>query len=186
MSQRTHIDRSDAKKATVLGKDKKSKAPLIVTLIVAAVAAGSGIYLMSGSEPGPVQARAVDAARSDVKEFVYPISYFDDGQARFYSYTTEDGITIRYFILKSSDGIIRAAFDACDSCWSAGKGYKQQGDYMVCNNCGLKFASVKVNEVRGGCNPSPLTRTVQGDNVIIKVADIIREGKAYFDFGKRG
>ena len=53
---------------------------------------------------------------------------------------------------------------------------------MVCNNCGLTFASIKVNEVRGGCNPSPLTRTVKGNKVVIKVSDIINEGRPYFDF----
>jgi len=185
MSNKIYNDNSDARKAAVLGTGKKSKAPLIITLLVAITAGISGIYLMRNTEPGPVHAGAVDAARSSVKEFTYPISHFDDSQARFYSYTTRDGITIRYFLLKSSDGVIRAAFDACDSCWTAGKGYTQQGDYMVCNNCRLKFASVKVNEVRGGCNPSPLTRSIRGDSVVIKVADIVKEGKTYFNFGPR-
>jgi uncharacterized membrane protein len=173
---------TEAKKAAVLGS-KKSNTPIIITLVVAvALAAGGAYFLMGGQDTGQVKAKAV-TAKADVKEFVYPVSYFDDGKARFYSYTTADGIDIRYFILKSSDGVIRAAFDACDSCWSAGKGYKQDGDLMVCNNCGLTFASVKVNEVKGGCNPSPLTRTVVGDKVVIKVNDIVNQGLPYFDLG---
>lgn len=186
MSRNNMNDKSESKKAAVLGAGKKSRLPLFITLIVAAAAAGAGIYLIKGSGAGPVTAQAVAAAQSDVKEFVYPVSDFDNGKARFYSYKTKDGTTIRYFILKSSDGVIRAAFDACDSCWPAGKGYRQEGDSMVCNNCGLKFASIKVNEVRGGCNPSPLTRTVQGDKVTIKAADIVREGTRYFNYGGRG
>ena len=87
--------------------------------------------------------------------------------------------TIRYFILKSSDGIIRAAFDACDVCWPAGKGYYQDGDYMVCRNCGRRFASVLVNEVQGGCNPAPLNRSIQNDKVVIQIKDI-QEGRQYF------
>ena len=82
---------------------------------------------------------------------------------------------------RSSDGIIRAAFDACDVCWPAGKGYYQEGDYMVCRNCGRRFASVLVNEVKGGCNPAPLNRGVTGDKLLINVNDIV-EGKQYFDF----
>jgi uncharacterized membrane protein len=44
---------------------------------------------------------------------------------------------------------------------------------------------MRVNEVKGGCNPAPLNRQVVGDAVMIKAADIL-EGKGYFDFSKRG
>ena len=30
---------------------------------------------------------------------------------------------------------------------------------MVCNNCGQKFSSDLINEIKGGCNPAPLERT---------------------------
>jgi uncharacterized membrane protein len=113
----------------------------------------------------------------------YPMSKFDDGKAKFFQYKTPEGITIKYFILKSSDGVVRAAFDACDVCWPAGKGYYQDGDVMVCRNCGRRFASVKVNEVKGGCNPAPLKREVVGDQLVIQLSDLI-EGTQYFDFSK--
>ena len=115
----------------------------------------------------------------------HPVKTFQDGKARFYQYKGSDGMTIKYFIIKSSDGVIRAAFDACDVCWPEGKGYEQKGDYMVCRNCGKRFASVKVNEIKGGCNPAPLTRQVIGDLTVIKVKDIL-EGKHYFNLSRRG
>jgi uncharacterized membrane protein len=115
----------------------------------------------------------------------YPINKFDDGKAKFFQYKTPEGITVKYFILKSSDGVVRAAFDACDVCWPSGKGYYQDGDVMVCRNCGRRFASVKVNEVKGGCNPAPLKREVVGDQLVIKASDLV-EGTQYFDFSKRG
>lgn len=177
---------TESKKAAVLGTGRKSKAPLIITLVVAAVAAGAGIYVMKDTEAGPVQAQAASSAPSDVEEFSYPVSDFDDGKAKYFSYKSPRGLNIRYFIIKSSDGVIRAAFDSCDTCWAAGKGYRQEGDYMVCNNCGLKFASVRINEVKGGCNPAPLTRKVQGDMVVIEVDDLVKEGSFYFDYGRRG
>ena len=117
--------------------------------------------------------------------FLYPEKAFENGTARFYEYKTEDRITIKYFILKSSDGVVRAAFDACDVCWREGKGYSQKGDFMVCRNCGQRFASVRVNEVKGGCNPAPLAREIKAGNVVIKVSDLL-EGKRYFSFNRRG
>jgi uncharacterized membrane protein len=52
---------------------------------------------------------------------------------------------------------------------------------MVCRNCGRKFASVLVNEVKGGCNPAPLKRTVDNGKLVIQVQDI-QEGRQFFDF----
>jgi uncharacterized membrane protein len=109
-----------------------------------------------------------------------PATLFEDGKARHFEHVAGD-FKIKYFVLKSSDGIIRAAFDACDVCWPAGKGYYQEGDYMVCRNCGRRFASVLVNEVKGGCNPAPLNRKVENGKVIIEVKDIL-DGRQYFNF----
>lgn len=122
------------------------------------------------------------------KKITFPTALFADGKAKHFQYKVESksgkNLTVRYFILKSSDGVIRAAFDACDVCWPEGKGYFQKGDFMVCRNCGRRFASVRINEVQGGCNPVPLMREIHGDKVVIKVKDLLA-GARYFDFGER-
>jgi uncharacterized membrane protein len=107
-----------------------------------------------------------------------PISKVNDGKAHFFTYKDEEK-NINFFVLKSSDGVIRAAFDACDICYKERKGYRQEGDYMVCNNCGQKFPSTRINDVKGGCNPAPLNREVRGEYLILKVSDI-QKGKSYF------
>lgn len=144
---------------------------------VAGILALSGMLVFLSATQG--------AAANPAAEVVYPVKDFQNGDARFYKYPAGDGVTIKYFLLKSSDGVIRAAFDACDVCWREGKGYTQKGDFMVCNNCGRRFASVRVNEVTGGCNPSPLTREIRGDKVVLQAKDILA-GKSYFTFGKGG
>jgi len=146
------------------------------------IAAAAVILALSGMFVS-LSATQVTAAAKPAPEVVYPVKTFQNGDARFYSHPAGNGITIKYFILKSSDGVIRAAFDACDVCFEAGKGYEQKGDFMVCKNCGRRFASVRVNEVKGGCNPAPLTRAIKGDKLIINVKDILG-GKQYFAFGK--
>ena len=57
-------------------------------------------------------------------------------------------------------------------CYKAGKGYYQEGDNMVCENCGQRFASNKINVIKGGCNPAPLNRTIDGDNLVIAMKDV--------------
>lgn len=173
--------KSAAKKAVVLGTEKKKRPPMFAMLAIGVLVVTIATYLFmtNRQKAGAVIDRKYSAS-STANQVVYPVSHFADGKARHYEYKTAES-TIKYFIIKSSDGVIRAAFDACDVCWPAGKGYFQQGDVMVCRNCGRKFASVLVNEVKGGCNPAPLIRTVKGDQLIIKVKDIL-EGKQFFNF----
>lgn len=111
-----------------------------------------------------------------------PLKSLDSGKALFLA-NEASGRPVRYFALKSSDGQYRAAFDACDVCFRANQGYRQEGDLMVCNQCGQKFPSVKINEVKGGCNPAPLARKVEGQYLVIEKTDIAA-GKGYFP-GKR-
>jgi len=167
-----------AKKAAVLGTESKSRLPLLVAAIGAVLIAGGSIfYVLQGDDSVTATASAPSATGGTFVSF--PVSLFDDGKARHFEHV-DGNLTIRYFILKSSDGIIRAAFDACDVCWPAGKGYYQDGDVMVCRNCGRRFASVLVNEVKGGCNPAPLNRSLDNDKLIIQIKDI-QEGRQYFN-----
>ena len=101
-----------------------------------------------------------------------PISTINDGKAHHFKVQSDNGTTVTFFVLKSKDGILRAAIDACDVCFRAGLGYRQEQDYMVCENCGQKFASNKINIIRGGCNPAPLHRWIKGDNLLIHMRDI--------------
>lgn len=107
-----------------------------------------------------------------------PVADVNDGEAHYYSMDV-NGTDVKFFVLKSSDGVIRAAFDACDVCFREKKGYTQDGDFMICNNCGQRFHSSRINVVKGGCNPSPLTRKYDEQKVTIQVADIV-SGRGYF------
>ena len=105
-----------------------------------------------------------------------PIADVDDGKAHYFKVKADDGIIVSFFVLKSSDGVIRTAIDACDVCYRSGKGYIREGDFMVCTNCGRKFLSTRINEVKGGCNPAPLKRTISGKSLVIEMKDINENG----------
>lgn len=179
-TQKPNNDHTSAKKAIVMGTDKKSRLPLIAILISAVFIVGGVYYALNSGNSRASYDKSSFSMNSTASKVTYPVSLFDDNKARHYVYKGKD-VTIKYFILKSSDGIIRAAFDACDVCWKAGKGYYQDGDVMVCRNCGRRFASVLVNVVQGGCNPAPLKRNIEGDKLVIYINDIL-EGKQYFNF----
>jgi uncharacterized membrane protein len=173
-----------AKKSAVL-KPKRSLSRLTLILVLAATVgtAALAFYITELPRPQTGHPGTPTAAFSPtVGDISIPVEKFENGRAQYFEHRSGD-LTVRYFILKSADGVLRAAFDACDVCWPSGMGYEQQGDEMICRNCGMRFASNRVNDVSGGCNPAPLTRSVQGDQLVIK-SDDIDQGRRYFDFKK--
>jgi uncharacterized membrane protein len=177
----------ETKKAIVMNTGKKNPTPIViaVAVLIAAIAGLSLFWFPSGEKSPATLASAPPAtATAEDGQITYAVSLFDDGKARHFDFADVDSNTaIKYFILKSTDGVIRAAFDACDVCWPEGKGYVQNGTSMVCRNCGRRFESVMVNEVQGGCNPAPLRRAIQGDRVVIRTEDL-KKGQTYFNFSK--
>jgi uncharacterized membrane protein len=174
------------KKAAVLGSREKKTAFLLPVILAVILVAGviGGYLAVNGRAEAPATAALPNApqtapATADDR-VTYPVAMFADGKAKHFEYQSGEH-TIRYFVIKSADGVLRAAFDACDVCWPAGKGYYQDGDDMVCRNCGRRFASHLVNDVKGGCNPAPLNRRVEGEMLVIEPADI-RAGASYFNF----
>jgi len=111
-------------------------------------------------------------------ELIIPVSEVNDGNVHYYTVEAGDK-EVKIFLLKSNDGVIRAAFDACDVCFPEKKGYRQEGDFVICNNCGQKFHSSRINVFKGGCNPSPLARKRTGNKIIISMKDI-NTGTRYF------
>jgi uncharacterized membrane protein len=141
------------------------------------VLASPVIYVTATRQAGASPAdEAVVAVQGDVR---LDVAQFDDGQARFYRHTNAAGKEIRFFVLRSSDGVIRAAFDTCDVCYRERKGYRQTGDTMVCNNCNQVFRSVDINVLQGGCNPVPLDRIVHNGQVVLTAA-ALGAGTFYF------
>ncbi|MFC1829660.1 Fe-S-containing protein [Thermodesulfobacteriota bacterium] len=178
-----NVNKRAAKREAVLGSEKKNRTPLFAAFVIAILLSSGALAFYALNGKSDMAAATPSAVAADTHMVAFPVNLFSDGKARHFEYKHGD-ITVRYFILKSSDGIIRAAFDACDVCWPAGKGYYQEGDTMVCRNCGRRFASVLVNEVKGGCNPAPLNREVKGNELILRINDIV-EGKQYFNFSNR-
>ncbi|WP_231875311.1 DUF2318 domain-containing protein [Desulfuromonas sp. DDH964] len=111
-------------------------------------------------------------------QVILPVGSLTGGEAHFFRYAGAGG-EIAFFLVQSRDGVIHAAFDSCDVCYKSRKGYRQEGDFMVCNNCNQQFRTDLVNEVQGGCNPAPLRREVRGQQVVIQATDL-EAGSRYF------
>jgi uncharacterized membrane protein len=163
------------KKAQFQPEKKRGRFPLLVACLVLLAAAGVIGWKAVGGNSGGAMYQTVVAEGGVV---TIPAASVSDGEAHYFSYRSGDA-HVNFFVLKSHDGVLRAAFDACDVCYHAKKGYRQEGDSMVCNNCGMKFRSDMINEVKGGCNPAPIQRSVADGKVVIAAAELEQGGK-YF------
>jgi uncharacterized membrane protein len=85
--------------------------------------------------------------------------------------------------VEAPDGTIRTAFNTCQVCYDSGRGYyKQDGNVLVCQNCGNRFKMNQVEVQSGGCNPVPIfseNKTVTDETITIS-GEFLTEAKVIF------
>lgn len=177
---RVHPDATrDRKRAQFLGSGRPGGArkKILLGLVLAAVVAGG--YFLRGNANGQATSAKPIAASPGPASVRIPIAEIDSGKAKFFDHKIAGDKVVRFFVMKSSDGVYRAALDTCDVCYAAKKGYFQSGDEMVCRKCSRRFPSAKINEVSGGCNPVGIPRTIADGHVVIAANDL-EAGKSFF------
>lgn len=151
------------------------KRNLIIAIIgILAIVSLTGIYvLISGNHPETNP--AFNPVTPNGADILIPVANLST-TAQFYSYNS-DGTAIRYFLVKDQQGNVHGALDACDVCYAAKKGYRQNGDVMHCLNCGRDFSitSLGTDNTAGGCWPSHLPINISQNKVTIKVSDLVNK-----------
>ncbi len=95
---------------------------------------------------------------SAVKDDDIVISLKDVTETALFYPASINGTDLEVIAVKAADGTVRTAFNTCQVCFGSGKGYyEQEGDQLVCQNCGNRFGMDEVEVTRGGCNPVPIT-----------------------------
>ena len=83
--------------------------------------------------------------------------------ASYYNYQSGDTI-VQLVGIATDSGEKRLAFNTCQSCNPSPQAYyQQQGDLLICQNCGFDFSPEAVGAVAGGCNPMPLEKLTETD-----------------------
>lgn len=102
------------------------------------------------------------------------VKIFDDNLAHYYHTKLPNGKIIYFFVVKDKAGIYRAAANACQICFDARMGFRQEGDFMVCSTCGNKYPLEKIATEKGGCNPGPINPNLEAEDgkIIIEQSDL--------------
>lgn len=139
----------------------------------------------AAAEPDQEASGSNEAVPSDVDLKILKSEISE--KASFYPYSA-DGVYMEVLALKATDGSIRTALNTCQICFNSGQGYyKQEGDKLVCQNCGNRFGVDDVEVVRGGCNPVPVLQEDKSDDgeYITINKDFLGESKELFASWKR-
>lgn len=114
------------------------------------------------------------------------ISKSDTGkEAVFYPYESENGTYMELLAFKASDGTIRTALNTCQICYNSGYGYYiQEGDVLVCQNCGNRYPADMVGLEKGGCNPIPIfdNEKTETEQTITITKEVVESYSKYFEF----
>jgi uncharacterized membrane protein len=143
----------------------------------------SGSFAAAQNNAG---ANTVRPAIADA-DLVIPIAEVSE-TAAFYPVDIE-GTRLEVIAVKAPDGTVRTAFNTCQVCYGSGRGYyKQQGNLLICQNCGNRFRMSQVEVRSGGCNPVPIfpaNKTVDEKNITIS-REFLTRAKGIFANWKRG
>ena len=135
-------------------------AAVLCVLVVVSLAAE---FAYSRAMAAPVPAKMLSAVNDQVR---IPLSELNDSSLHFYMVDT--GVTtLRFLVIHQTNGDYAVALDACQICGWAG--YRQEGQNVICRNCGATIYIPSIGE-KGGCNPIPVKSTVQDGEVIVDLS----------------
>ena len=164
-------------------KKKSSSLVIIVVAVIVAVLAFTLPKLMSQKEEVSVSAEAGEKDvqnLSESEDLVIPLDKVTNNVP-----STE----MEVMAVRDSSGNIRTAFNTCQVCYSSGRGYYQQeGNDLVCQNCGNSFTTDQVGLESGGCNPVPIMdndRKITDTSITISY-DFLKNYKEIFAQWKTG
>ena len=141
-------------------KKKKIAIISIITVLGLAIALVVGIGFLNRNT-GPVNIGTTNVRLNQRKPLIADqdlVILIEDITTNALFYPMQiDGYRMEVLVVRASDGTIRTAFNACQSCYASGMGYYVQvGNVLICQNCNMRFDMSQVELQAGGCNPVPI------------------------------
>ncbi|MDF2595812.1 MAG: hypothetical protein K0R69_2153 [Clostridia bacterium] len=107
-------------------------------------------------------------------------------EAKFYGYQSNDTY-MEVLAVRAADGTVRTALNTCQTCNNSGKGYYvQEGNVLVCQNCGNQFTIDQIELVKNGCNPVPIEQNIktEDEEKIVVQGDALAQYESLFTVWK--
>jgi high-affinity iron transporter len=135
-------------------------AAILCVLVVLSLAAE---FVYSRATNAQEPARELVAQNNQVR---IPLGDLQDSSVHFYTADVNSTV-IRFLVIHRGNGDYATALDACQICGTTG--YRQEGQNVICRNCGATIYIPSIGE-SGGCNPIPVKSQVENGEVIVDLS----------------
>jgi len=135
-------------------------AAILCVLVVLSLAA-EFVYNRATNAQEP--ARELVAQNNQVR---ISLGDLQDSSVHFYTADVNSTV-IRFLVIHRGNGDYATALDACQICGTTG--YRQEGQNVICRNCGATIYIPSIGE-SGGCNPIPVKSQVENGEVIVDLS----------------
>ncbi len=95
-------------------------------------------------------------------------------EVRFFQFLNAGNQEVHFFVGRDKEGQLQVAFDANEQCAKFKRGYRHEGEWMVCNKCDKAFRLTGINSGGEGCSPIPVQHQVAGSELVLAESDILR------------
>jgi uncharacterized membrane protein len=107
------------------------------------------------------------------------ISDIGNGDGSFFTYPSSSGRNVDYFVYKDSSGTAMGVLDACRTCYRWRKGYRLEGNRVVCRKCDMEFPLDGLAQGIGSCVPIGIRSSTEEETLTIPVTEL-EAGAKYF------
>jgi uncharacterized membrane protein/YHS domain-containing protein len=172
------LERAEQRKARslVMFEARWLRSALVSAGVIVAVLLYHDLYASRPPKISPALRLTPDAAGL----IKIKIAEVADGKLHRYSYVTDDGHVVRFFLInRLSSGTqkkIGVVYDACMLCGDMG--YLQEKNDIICIACNVRIFVPSIGK-EGGCNPIPLKHQVEAEYIVISVPELDK-GARYF------
>ncbi len=112
------------------------------------------------------------------EDFLYDLAQLQPGQTRFFTYPTNSSDRSKLLVNRDSEGVVRAAFATCTTCYSFRKQHLLKEGQLICGQCRSTMRIGDRNErmtADKSCVAVPVPFAVENNKVIVR-ANPITEG----------
>ncbi|MDR1422017.1 MAG: Fe-S-containing protein [Coriobacteriales bacterium] len=134
--------------------------------------AGFVITVLSFTVIRAYNERGIELTPAEPVEYVgttirIPLEAVEDGHLHRFAHITEEGIEVRFIIIKKNEVAYGVGLDACNVCGATG--YYERDDQVVCKMCDVVMNKQTIG-FPGGCNPIPFEFTIEDGAFIVEVS----------------
>ena len=147
------------------------------TAIVCFVLSASNLTWVNAIANRPIELSPVEESVVQGDNVYVALTQVEDGHLHRFAYTTPDGYTVRFIVIKKPNGSsFGVGLDACDICGETG--YFERDGQIVCKLCDVVM-NVNTIGFKGGCNPIVIDYSVESGYIVVPTYTLIEHQEEF-------